>query len=299
MVLQCIYFLVNLPFFWYPNAPRSLRHVTHLQILLRTAELTLITQRPIFRRLFNVILLPLCATFSWHHVTNASVIKFAFGKITGCTSLMSSIDLFNLPPTVKTLSVSSKGSNLKRQLDLYIIVLDFNQEVSWLNECCCGILNIISWVFSNSSIFIGVATSGLGFVILFIYIYAANSSTTIIFLILIQLEDIISSFDVTLISAFTMFSWSLFFNSGSPSFTDLIECLSRNHVFFSEDQRKACPSNYLCILLKFLESSPRDASSAGLSHVDTYYNCWASVWSWINSTRLATKTLNLQDSLLI
>ena len=171
VVLQCIYLLVNLPYFWYPNSPRSLRHVTHLEILLRTAELTLITQRPIFQRLFSVILLPLCATFSWHHVTNASVIKFVFGKITGCTLLMSSIDLFNLPPTLKALSLSSKGSNLKRQLDLYIIVLDFNQEVSWLNECCCGILNIISWAFSNSSMFIGVAISGLGFVILFIYIY--------------------------------------------------------------------------------------------------------------------------------
>ena len=68
--------------FWYPNAPRSLQHVTHLKIVLCTTELALITQRPFFWKLSSVILLPLCATFSWHHITVASVIKFAFGKIT-------------------------------------------------------------------------------------------------------------------------------------------------------------------------------------------------------------------------
>ena len=81
------------------------------------------------------------------------------------------------------------------------------------------------------------------------HIFATNSTTAIIFLILIQLEDIISSFDVTVISVFIMFSWSLFFNSGSSSFTGLIDYWSQNHVF-SEDQRKAGPLNHLCILLK-------------------------------------------------
>ena len=109
---------------------------------------------------------------------------------------------------------------------------------------------------------------------------------------------ILSSFDVTMISAFTMFSWSLFLNSGSSSFTGLIECLSQNYVF-SKDQRKAGSLNHLFILLKFLESSPWDASSAGLSCVDTYCHWWTSVWSRINCTRLAMKTLNLWDWLLI
>ena len=144
-----------------------------------------------------------------------------------------SIDLFNLPPILRTRSVFRKGSNLERLLDLCIIVFSFNEEISWLNECCCSILNIIIWAFTNSSMFISVVISeGLGLVILFILIFAANSTTAIIFLILIQIEDIISSFGVTMISAFTMFSWSLFLNSGSSSFTGLIECLSQNHVFF-------------------------------------------------------------------
>ena len=60
--------------------------------------------------------------------------------------------------------------------------------------------------------FISVDISeGLSLVILLIHTFAANSTTAIIFLILIQLEDIISSFDATVISAFTIFSWSLFF----------------------------------------------------------------------------------------
>ena len=77
--------------FWYPNAPRSLQHITHLKIVLHTTELVLITQRPFFQRLFSVILLPLCGTFWRHHVTIVSVINFALGKITGCTSLMSAL----------------------------------------------------------------------------------------------------------------------------------------------------------------------------------------------------------------
>ena len=77
--------------FWYLNAPRSLQHVTHLKIVLHTTELVLITQRPFFWRLFSVILLPLCGTFWRHHVTIASVINFAFCKITGCTSLISTL----------------------------------------------------------------------------------------------------------------------------------------------------------------------------------------------------------------
>ena len=113
-----------------------------------------------------------------------------------------------------------------------------------------------------------------------------NSTTAIIFLFLIQLEDIISSFDVTVISAFTTLSWSLFLNSGSSSFTGLIDWLSHNHVF-PEDQRKAGPLNHLCILLKFFVfySGPWGASSAGLSCVDTYCHCWTSVWSQINCIR--------------
>ena len=101
--------------------------------------------------LFSVILLPQCATFSWYHVTIAFVIKFAFGKMTGCTLLISSIDLLNLSPTLRTPSVSRKGFNLKRLLDLCIVVFDFNVEIPWLNECCCSILNIILWACSNSS----------------------------------------------------------------------------------------------------------------------------------------------------
>ena len=51
-----------------------------------------------------------------------------------------------------------------------------------------------------------VISEGLILVVLFIHIFAANSTTAIIFLIFIQLEDIISSFDVTVMPAFTMFS---------------------------------------------------------------------------------------------
>ena len=50
--------------FWYPNAPRRLRQATHLKIVLRTTELALITQKSFFPRLFSIILLPRCATFS-------------------------------------------------------------------------------------------------------------------------------------------------------------------------------------------------------------------------------------------
>ena len=47
---------------------------------------------------------------------------------------MSSIELFNLPPTLRTLSVSRKGSNLKMLLDLCIIVFDFNDKFhDWMN----------------------------------------------------------------------------------------------------------------------------------------------------------------------
>ena len=113
-----------------PNGLHSLRNVTHLKIVLHTSELALITQIPFFKRLFSVILLPLCATFSWHHLIITSVIKFAFGKMTGCSSLISSIDLFHLSPTLRIPSVSRKGSNLKRLLGLYIIVYDFNEEIS-------------------------------------------------------------------------------------------------------------------------------------------------------------------------
>ena len=267
VVLQCIYLLVNLPkglscLCWCPNVKHSLRQVTYLKVVLGTTELALITQRAFLLRLFSVILLPLCVAFSWHHVTIASIIKFAFCKMTGCTSLTSRTVLFDLPPILRTPSVSRKESNLKRLLDLCIAVFDFNEEISQLNECCCSMLNIF-WAFSNSSMFIIVVISeGLRLLILLIHTFAANSTTAIIFLIIIQLEDIISSFDVTAISAFTVFSWSLFFNS---------------------DQRKAGPLIHLCILLKLSESSPRDASSAGLLCVDTYCHCWTSVWSQINS----------------
>ena len=126
--------------FWYPKAPRSLQ-VPHLKIILHTTELALLTQRSFFLRLLSVILPPLRATFSWHHVTIAYVIKFAFGKMTGCTSLISSIDL---SPTLRTPSVSRKGSNLRRLLDLYIIVLiSMKAFRDWMNVVA------VSWISSS------------------------------------------------------------------------------------------------------------------------------------------------------
>ena len=228
--------------FWCLNAPRSLRHVTHLKIVLCTTELALMTQRPFFLRLFCVILLSLCATFSWHHhhITIASIIKFAFSKMTGCTSLILNIDLFNLPSTLRTQSVSRNDAIWKYCL-IYVLLcsISIKKFHDWLNIVAA----------SNRSMFMSVVISeGLILVVLFIHIFAANSTTAIIFLIFIQLEDIISSFDVTVMPAFTMFSWSLFFNSGSSLFIGLIDCLSYNHVF-SEDQRRAGSLNQPYILL--------------------------------------------------
>ena len=160
--------------------------MTHLKIVLRTTKLTLKIQRPFFLSLFSVTLLLLCGTFSWHYVTNAPVIKFVFGKMTVCTSLISSIDLLNAPPTLRTPSVSRKGSSLKRMVDQCIIMFDFNEEISWLNECCCNTLNIIFWAFSNSFMFISVVISeGIGLFIFFIHLFAVISTIAIIFLILI------------------------------------------------------------------------------------------------------------------
>ena len=147
--------------------------------------------------------------------------------------------------------------------------------------------------------FISVDISeGLGLFILFIYIFATNSTIAMIFLILIQLEDIIFGFDVTISSVFATLNRNLFFNSGSSPFTCLINWLWHNYVS-SGDQRKASALNHVCILLKLLESSPRDASSAGLSCYNTYFHCWTSVRTRINCTRLATKPLNLRELLLM
>ena len=196
--------------FWYPNAPRSLRQVTRLKIVLRTTELALITQRPVFLRLIGVILLPLCATLSRQHVF------LIYQKL---------LELYQY---------LGRDQSWKDCLIYVLLCLismkKFMTEWMLLQHLKYHLLSLLQQLDVYKSCYF----RGLGLVIPFIHIFAANSATVIILLILIQLEDVIFSSDVTVVSAFTMFSWSLFFNSGSSSFTGLIDWLSHNHVF-SED----------------------------------------------------------------
>ena len=67
---QCISLLLN-----QPSSNVRTPHVTHQKIVFRTIELAMISQRPFFLWLFNVILLPLYETFSQQQTTNVSVIK--------------------------------------------------------------------------------------------------------------------------------------------------------------------------------------------------------------------------------
>ena len=109
-----------------PTLPLSYLQVTHLEIIFYTAELLCITQYPEDLISLRVMFLPLCAVFWWHHLINSSLTFPPFGRMIGWVTLLSRVDFFSLPPTLKIPKLSMNGFKLPILSSILWLMIHFN-----------------------------------------------------------------------------------------------------------------------------------------------------------------------------
>ena len=192
-----------------------------------------------------------------------------FGRTTGCASLLVSLDRLSLPPTRNTPLLSRKGSSLNKLLDqftpLVLCVPELRAFTSSGNDFLCIILNMTVAAFSNISTFSGFdGLSYVSFLIFFIHWFLAKITIAITIFIFNQFRVSASNLEMTSSLILARLTLTPFFSSGSLSVICVTALSPLNQVSL-HDQRNSGPLNHLFILPGFFESSPLDASSAGLS----------------------------------
>ena len=116
----CFLYLGRSAIFCSLDFPRKKRDLTHLEMNCRTLEFTLIIQYPLDWTSFNAISLPACCVVRWHQsLTNSITFPF-FGNKIGYLHSSSKQVVFILPPTLKIVLSSRKGSNLSKELSLIL-----------------------------------------------------------------------------------------------------------------------------------------------------------------------------------
>ena len=177
----------------------------------------------------------------------------AFGRTTGCASLLVSSDLLSLPTTCNTLLVSRKECSLNKLLDRFtpLELCYLSALTSSKNDFFCVILSVTVAAFSNISTF--GSFDGL-----------SKINTAITLFIFNQFRVSLSNLEMTPSLILARLTLTPFFKSGSLSVIYLTALSSLSQVSW-RDQRNSGPLNHLFILPRFFESSPLDASSAGLS----------------------------------
>ena len=192
-----------------------------------------------------------------------------FGRTTGCASLLVSLDRLSLPPTCNAPLLSRKGSSLNKLLDqftpLVLCVPELRAFTSSGNDFLCIILNMTVAAFSNISTFSGFdGLSEVSFLIFFIHWFLANVTFAITLFIFNQFRVSASNLEMTSSLILVRLTLTPLFSSGSLSIICVTPLSPLNQVSL-HDQRNSGPLNHLFILPGFFESSPLDASSAGLS----------------------------------
>ena len=191
------------------------------------------------------------------------------GRTTGCTYILVNLDLLSLPGIRNTPLLSRQGSSLNTLLDQFTPLELRLPELSALTFCkndfLCIILNMTVTAFSNISTSSSLdCLSDVCFLIFFIYLLLAKITIAITFFIFNKFKVSDSNLEMTSSLIFARLTLTPFFSSGSFSFICLTALCPPNLVYLYY-QRNSGPLNYLFLLPRFFESTPQDASSAGLS----------------------------------
>ena len=206
-----------------------------------------------FRRLWKVNPLSPWPIVSWLQITTASIILLVFGRTIGfgCASLLVSLDMLRLRPTLNTSFLPREEYSLNKLLDRFIplelCVPGLSALTFFKNDFLCIILSMTVAEFSNITFSSFDCLSDVCFLIFIIHWFLAKITIVITLFIFSQFR--VSKSNLKMASPLILARLTLtpFFSSGLLSVI-FLAALSPPNWISLHDQRNSGPLNHLSIL---------------------------------------------------